>query len=319
MRSIKNAAGIFLGLTALAWCGCATVPAMVPRSLIDARAALGAAKQAKANLLVPEDYQAAQQLLQRAEAAFAAERNMTSVEDMAFEAQAAAQVAEAFARRRIAQQEYERTQQEIIDQQAMLIALREKNRKLQEAMNTVRQTQAGRAQAEAEAAEAARRAAEAQAARDEEARRRLRAEQEAEMLRKAQKIKDAQVKMEARGLVINLSGRILFDSGSSKLQQGVETTLAQISDLLKDYPDYHVRIEGHTDNTGDLLMNNTLSQARAESVLTVLHQKGISLDCLSAVGMGPSHPIASNAAPAGRQMNRRVEIILEKKGGQAEP
>lgn len=294
--------------------GCATVPAMAPRSLIDARAALGSAREAKADLLVPEDFQAAQRLLERAEASFASEQNMTTVEDLAFEAQAAAQVAEAFARRRVSEQEYERAQQDIIVQQTMLMALREKNRRLQDAAARVRQSQAGLSQAEAEAAAAKSRAAEAQAARDEEARRRQQAEQEAEMLRKAQQIKDAQVKMEARGLVINLSGRILFDSGSSKLQSGVENTLGQIAGLLKDYPGYRVRIEGHTDNTGDLLMNNTLSQARAESVLDALTRKGVPLDNLSAVGVGPSRPIAANDSPAGRQMNRRVEIILEKPG-----
>jgi outer membrane protein OmpA-like peptidoglycan-associated protein len=280
--------------------GCATVPAMAPRALIDARAALGSAREAKADLLMPEDFQAAQRLLARAEASFASEQNMTTVEDLAFEAQAAAQVAEAFARRRVSEQDYERAQQDIINQQAMLMALQEKNRKLQDAAAKIRQSQAGLSQAEA--------------ARDEEARRRQQAEQEAEMLRKAQQIKDAQVKLEARGLVINLSGRILFDSGSSKLQSGIENTLGQIAGLLQEYPGYHVRIEGHTDNTGELLMNNTLSQARAESVLDALTRKGVPLDNLSAVGLGPSRPIAANTTSAGRQMNRRVEIIFEKPG-----
>jgi len=299
----------FLALLA----GCATVPAMTPRSLIDARAALGAAKQAKADLLAPEEYQNAARILDKAESSFSAEQSMTTVEALAFEAQAAAQVAEAFTRRKIAEQACSDAKNEIISRQSMLMALKEKNQRLREAFAAMRQSLAGKDQAEAAALEASRQAAEAQAARDEEARKRRQAEQETEMLRKAQKIKDAQVKMEARGLVINLSGRILFDSGSSKLQRGVETTLDQVSALLNEYPDYHVRIEGHTDNTGDLLMNNTLSQARAESVLTYLNQKGVSLDSLSAVGLGPGHPLATNATSAGRQMNRRVEIVLEKK------
>jgi len=286
--------------------GCATVPAVVPQSVIDTRAALELAKKANADLVVPDEYQAARRRLDQLEASVSAEQSSATIEDMALEARTAAEVAEAHARVIIAEREYAAVQQELIGQQAMLVALIQKEAALKAAMKQLEQSQADKSAAEARAAEEARRAEEEKKLRDQ-------AEREAEMLRKAQQIKNAQVKMESRGLVINLSGKLLFDTGSSKLQPGAMTQLNQVAELLTEFPDYRVRIEGHTDSTGDLLTNNTLSQARAESVLTYLTGKGVSLDLLTAVGLGPNRPLATNKTAEGRQLNRRVEIIFEKK------
>ena len=296
----------WLVLLAAALAGCATVPAMVPQSLLDARTALQLAQKDHADLLVPEDFQAARHELDKAESAFSAEHSLATVEDLAFEAMADAQIAQANARRRSAEAENESVQQALATQQAMLIALMQKNQVLNAVAQKLQQSQADKAAADQKAAAA-------QTAKEEETRLRAAAEREAEMLRKAQAIKNAEVKREARGLVINLSGKVLFDSGSSRLQSGALSQLDQVAALVKDYPDYRVKIEGHTDSTGDLLANNTLSQARAESVLNYLNQKGISLDNLQSVGLGPSRPLVSNSTPANRQLNRRVEIILERK------
>ncbi len=303
MRRVLLAGGLALMLGAA---GCATVPTMVPQALLDARTALQMAQKDHADLLVPEDFQLARRQLDKAESAFSAEQSLSTIEDLCFEAQADAQIAQANARRRQAEQEYEHVQQALITQQTVLMALMQKNQALNSTMKDLQKAQQERLLADQKAAEA-------QAAKVEEARLRAAAEREAEMLRKAQKIKDAQVTRESRGLVINLSGKVLFDSGSSRLQQGALSQLDQVALLIKEYSDYKVKIEGHTDSTGDLLSNNTLSQARAESVLNYLNQKGISLDNLQAVGMGPSRPIASNTSATGRQLNRRVEIILERK------
>lgn len=291
LRSLTAAMVLSLG-------ACATVAVAPPQSLLDARVALAVAKQADAETLARDEYLHAQRLLAQAEAAFGAEHPMTRVDDLAFEARAEAQVAEALARARSAVAEHLRIQQEILVRQDLLLALQEKDRRLQEAVVAGRAQEAGRLEAEA-------RAAQEQAAR-------IAAEKEAEMLRRARQIKEAEVKLESRGLVIALSGRILFDSGSSKLQPGVAATLDQVAALLRDYPDRPVRIEGHTDSTGDLLFNNTLSAARAESVLTYLNQRGTPLDSLSAVGLGPTRPVANNATVSGRQLNRRVEIVIER-------
>jgi outer membrane protein OmpA-like peptidoglycan-associated protein len=298
------------GVLTAALAGCATVPVMVPQSLLDARTALQLAQKDHADLLVPEDFQTARHELDKAESSFAAEHSLATIEDLAFEALADAQIAQANARRRQAEAEFESVQQALATQQSMLIALMQKNQALSAAAQKLQASLADRAAADQKAVAA-------QAAKEEEARLRAAAEREAEMLRKAQAIKNAQVTREARGLVINLSGKVLFDSGSSRLQQGALSQLDQVAELVKDYPDYRVKIEGHTDSTGDLLANNTLSQARAESVLNYLNQKGISLDNLQSVGLGPTRPLATNATPAGRQLNRRVEIILERKAEKA--
>ncbi len=303
----------FTAAAGLLAAGCATVPVVVPQALIEARAALGMAKKADAQSQVPREYQLAEHLLNQAESAFAAEQSIGTVEAFAFEAKADAMIAEADVRRLKAQQEYEQVQQALIAQQSMLTALTQKEAALKAAVQQLQQTAVEKKVAEDKAA------AEAQKAED-EARKRAEAERllqeqkekEARLLAEAQKIKDAQVKMEARGLVINLSGKVLFDTGSSKLQRGAMAALDQVAKVLKDFPGYMVKIEGHTDSTGDLLTNNTLSQARAESVLTYLNQQGVSLDLLTAVGLGPNRPVATNKTPEGRQLNRRVEIILEK-------
>ncbi|MBN1595378.1 DUF4398 and OmpA-like domain-containing protein [candidate division FCPU426 bacterium] len=295
-----------VGVSVMIGGGCATVPTVVPQALIDARAALGVAKKINAEVLVPDEYKEAQKQLDRTEAAFSAEQRITTVEALAFEATAYAEIAEAHARVRILEQEYESLQQAMITQQNMLNILTRKEAVVKKAIQMMKQSEADKQAAEIKAVEEARKA-------EEEARRRAEAEREAEMLRKAKKIRDAEVRMEARGLVINLSGKVLFDTGSSKLQPGALTALEQVKDVLKEYPEYRVRIEGHTDSTGDELTNNTLSQARAESVLNFLQQKGVPFDSLTAVGMGAKSPVANNNTAAGRQLNRRVEIILEKK------
>lgn len=277
---------------------CATVAVSPPRSLVDARVALAAAKEAAAETFARDELTHAQRLLAEAEAAFGAEQPMTRTDDLAFEARAEAQVAEALARARTAVREYGRIEKEIDLQQKQLLALQAGNRKRLADEAAAQMQEAARREAE-------KRAAQEQAARAAE-------EQEAEMLRQARQIKEAKVTLESRGLVIVLSGHILFDSGSSRLQSGVASALDQVAALLKDHPDRSVRIEGHTDSTGDLLLNNTLSQAQAESVLTYLNQRGIPLDSLAAVGLGPTRPIANNATAAGRQLNRRVEIVIER-------
>lgn len=283
--------------------GCATVPSVVPLALIDARAALAAAKNTKANVLVFEDFQEAWRLLKQAEDAFASEQKIGRVENMAFAARSHAEIAEARARTRLAEEAYKTEQQNLIDQRNLLMALDHKARELKEAKQKMKRAEAGRVATEAKAAAEARKT---------ETDKRLRRELEIILL-EAGKIKNAQAKIESQSLVITLSGKVLFTSGSSQFHRSASRVLNQVAGLLKDNPDYHARIEGYTDGTGDHLLNNLLSQARAESVTNYLTQQNISLDRLKAVGLGPGNPVATNDTAAGRNLNHRVEIILEKK------
>jgi outer membrane protein OmpA-like peptidoglycan-associated protein len=113
-----------------------------------------------------------------------------------------------------------------------------------------------------------------------------------------------------RGLVLTL-GDVLFTTGSAELQAGASTRLDKLVGFLNQYPERRVLIEGHTDNVGDADYNQGLSQRRADSVQAYLTRQGIEPRRLTASGMGLRNPITGNDSAAGRQQNRRVEIIIE--------
>lgn len=113
-----------------------------------------------------------------------------------------------------------------------------------------------------------------------------------------------------RGLVLTL-GDLLFATDRSILEPGADRHLDRLIGFLERYPERRVEIEGHTDNVGNGKYNLGLSQRRAESVLNYLTGHGIDPNRLSALGLGQARPIASNQTAAGRQQNRRVEIIIE--------
>lgn len=112
---------------------------------------------------------------------------------------------------------------------------------------------------------------------------------------------------------LSLAGRkLVFPVGLAEIQEEGARTLDEVVELLKSWPDVSIRIEGHTDNTGPELLNQTLSQERADAVRNYLIQRGIDGSRLEARGYGPSRPVASNDTPEGRSENRRVEFIIKK-------
>ena len=116
----------------------------------------------------------------------------------------------------------------------------------------------------------------------------------------------------ARGLIVNLSD-VLFDFNQSTLKPGAKEKLAKLAGILLAYPGaYRIEIEGHTDSVGSEEYNLKLSEARAGSVRDYITQSGIAGDRIAAArGFGKSKPVATNDTPEGRQMNRRVEIVIE--------
>ncbi len=121
-----------------------------------------------------------------------------------------------------------------------------------------------------------------------------------------------ETRREARGLIVNLSD-VLFDTGNATLKPGAREKLSKLAGILVAYPGaYRIEIEGHTDSVGSDDSNLKLSQGRADSVRAYLVQGGVKSDCMMAAqGFGESKPVASNETAAGRQVNRRVEIIIE--------
>lgn len=112
-----------------------------------------------------------------------------------------------------------------------------------------------------------------------------------------------------RGLVISLSD-ILFDVGKSTIKAGAQASIGRIAVVLRQYPQHQILVEGHTDATGGDDFNLGLSRDRAHSVRAALAAGGVDASKISAEGYGESRPVASNDTPAGRQQNRRVEIVI---------
>ena len=150
---------------------------------------------------------------------------------------------------------------------------------------------------------------------------RLKAE-EADELRRAKQLLEGQlgsgeatVGYDERGLVTRLLDQVLFDSGKAELRAAARPVLDKVADVLKQVPDQPVGIEGHTDNVpiqrSGWTDNKALSYARANAVADYLvEQRGIDSARLMTIGYGEERPIAGNGTAAGRQKNRRVEIII---------
>jgi outer membrane protein OmpA-like peptidoglycan-associated protein len=113
-----------------------------------------------------------------------------------------------------------------------------------------------------------------------------------------------------RGLVVTLSDEILFDVDEAELKPGGMQRLARVAEFLRQNPDRNVLVEGHTDSTAPDAYNLALSQRRANAVEDFLIAQGVDPTRISATGYGEQQPIATNDTAAGRQANRRVEIVV---------
>jgi outer membrane protein OmpA-like peptidoglycan-associated protein len=133
------------------------------------------------------------------------------------------------------------------------------------------------------------------------------AQQETAELRR--EIEELRARPTDRGLVLTL-GDVLFATGRAELKTGSILELNQLVAFLRKYPERTVIIEGHTDSVGSEDFNVGLSQRRADSVRSYLVRQGVDPSRITTTGMGESVPVASNDTAAGRQQNRRVEIII---------
>jgi outer membrane protein OmpA-like peptidoglycan-associated protein len=129
-------------------------------------------------------------------------------------------------------------------------------------------------------------------------------------------LRDLQAQRTARGVVITL-GDVLFDFGAAELKPDARRDLVRLAGFLRQHPDREVAIEGHTDSFGPDAINLELSQRRAESVASFLAEAGVESYRLVARGLGEAFPLVSNSSPAGRQRNRRVEIVILEPGQSA--
>ena len=114
---------------------------------------------------------------------------------------------------------------------------------------------------------------------------------------------------------IQIMDKVQFETGSDKLLPVSFALLDQVAQVMVDNPQIEVvEVQGHTDSTGAAAYNRTLSKARAESVRTYLASMGVARGRLTSKGFGPDVPLADNATPEGREVNRRVEFKIVKQG-----
>jgi outer membrane protein OmpA-like peptidoglycan-associated protein len=123
----------------------------------------------------------------------------------------------------------------------------------------------------------------------------------------------AAVRREGDLLAITLKGDVTFDHDSAVVRPGLYSEIDRIANVMMQYPDTFIRVEGHTDSTGSEDYNLELSARRAVAVKNLIIQKGVPSHRIETVTFGESRPIATNDTEAGRQMNRRVEIKIAPK------
>jgi outer membrane protein OmpA-like peptidoglycan-associated protein len=272
--------------------GCASTPTPPPE-LLQARAAYGRASRSPAATLALVDLHNAQGDLTRAEESFAAEPTSDATRDISYVAERRAQTVEArgFMLEADARAEAARRDGAALTRQSLGAAQRALA-STQMQLQTTR-LDANESQAQLTEERGRREAAERQAAAAMESLRRV-----------------ASVREEQRGVVITLSGEVLFATGQSTLLPIAQRRLDQVARALIDQGARGLIVEGHTDARGAPDANQQLSLTRAQTVRAYLITRGIPDGAIQAFGLGATRPVASNDTAEGRANNRRVEIIV---------
>ncbi|MBV8783438.1 MAG: OmpA family protein [Gammaproteobacteria bacterium] len=129
-----------------------------------------------------------------------------------------------------------------------------------------------------------------------------------------QQLTDLKARRTERGMMVTLSD-VLFDSGQATQKPGAALALDRLASYMRQNPNTKILVEGHTDSVGTEEYNQALSERRAEAVASALTARGLPADSIRAVGRGKDYPVATNATVAGRQQNRRVEIVFSDTSG----
>lgn len=125
-----------------------------------------------------------------------------------------------------------------------------------------------------------------------------------------QDLEGAKVERVGEGIKVTFDSGILFDIDKATLRPASQTELQKMAGILNKYPDTDILLEGHTDATGSDEHNLTLSRERAQSVSNYLAGLGVTAKRFTIMGYGESQPIATNDTAEGRQLNRRVEVVI---------
>jgi len=314
-RSLRSttAAGAAAALLTLA--ACQTTPP-VNNELTAARNAVQQAQNAPGAARSAElELQRAQQALSRAESAWR-EGEAEETSHWIYLARQRAAVAVATAEQ--AQNE-DRLRSASADRERVRLEARTREAEAGRRQAGAAQQQAATAQQQAanaqqQTAEARQRAAAAEAAA-------AAARQQSEQLRTAaaqnadrtaaleRDLQAVQARKTERGMVVSL-GDVLFDTGRAQLKPGAMRNVDRLATVLQQYPERRVMVEGYTDDTGSDELNLELSRQRADAFAQALRSRGVDAQRIEVMGHGEAYPLASNATPAGRQLNRRVEVLF---------
>lgn len=126
----------------------------------------------------------------------------------------------------------------------------------------------------------------------------------------AKEIKDAEIKREGEGIIINFKDNVMFAYDRSDLNASAKTNLDKLAVILQKYPETNITVIGHTDSKGTTAYNQSLSERRANAVTSYAVNHGISNSRLIAIGKGETDPIATNTTTEGSMLNRRVEFVI---------
>lgn len=312
-----------------------------PLSLLEARNAVRIAKDAQADEYAEAQYQTAKQSLAQAEDYYQRKQGTKSIDTVAREATQSAESARVMAIKNSeqAKQERERNEAQARAEQAQADAAKQTQIAAQaqaerEAAARQAADDQARAESEAQQRQQAELAAQQQAQQTQQAQLQAQqAQQQAQQAQQQAQIAQQQVQQAesdrqqmrarlleqlnqvletrdtARGLIVSMPD-VLFDTGSANLKAAAKERLAKVAGILIAYPDIHVEIDGYTDSTGSDAFNMQLSQQRSDSVRTYLASQGVSQNVITTQGFGEGNPIASNDTAAGRQQNRRVELVV---------
>ena len=297
LNSLALAAALLLG-------ACITLPAD-NATLLNARAAFDSAQNtAQTRELAAPELAAAGSALNRANAAFTRGDSVAEVDHLAYLANQRVAVAQQTARQKAAD--------------ALLLsaeAERDRTRlsaRTSEADEALRQAQQAQQAAQTAQRSAAALQVTAQSAQMQNADAQARAAQLEDQLRAMN------AKKTERGMVVTI-GDVLFDTGRADLKPSSARDMGKLADFFKAYPQRTALVEGFTDSVGAEAANQELSNRRAAAVQTALVNLGVDRQRISVRGYGEAHPVAGNENANGRQMNRRVEIVLSDDSGQVKP
>jgi outer membrane protein OmpA-like peptidoglycan-associated protein len=289
---MRNLSGIQVALALMGTAGCATT--MPPQDLITARVDYAGASHGAAATFDPADLHTARESLDAAEQSYTKNGPSRETVDLAYVADRRAKTADARGVAMQATQQQQQTLGTMHDEQTAQVQatsaqLNRANVQLA-VQGQALQSQGQQLQTERERREAAdKRAAKAA----------------------SELAAFASVKQEARGLVITLSGSVLFATNRSDLLPSAQMKLDEVGlALTRQDAESKMTVEGHTDSQGQASYNQELSQKRAQSVRDYLVSKGIAADRITAQGFGLTRPIADNGSAEGRANNRRVEIVV---------